>query len=144
MTVVPNVPSVPKEEPNRDYPLYLTTGRVLAHYLTGVQTRNSAALMARNFESFAEIHPETAKKHGIADQTLIKLTTKLGSMIVRCRCTDTIREDTIFVPFHWSGKQNVNRLITGDLDPDCHMPAFKVSAVSAEPLGGANGRSVGK
>ncbi|WP_263706009.1 assimilatory nitrate reductase catalytic subunit NasC [Shouchella tritolerans] len=134
MTVVPNEAPVPKEEPSRDYPLYLTTGRVLAHYLTGVQTRNSASLMARSFESFAEIHPGTAKKHGIADQALIKLTTKQGSMIVRCHFTETIREDTIFVPFHWSGKQNVNRIITGNLDPDCRMPAFKVSSVRAEPL----------
>ncbi|GIN08106.1 assimilatory nitrate reductase catalytic subunit [Shouchella clausii] len=134
MTVVPNDAPVPKEKPSRDYPLYLTTGRVLAHYLTGVQTRNSASLMARNFESFVEMHPETAKKHGIADRTLIKLTTKQGSMIVRCHFTETIREDTVFVPFHWSGKQNVNRIITGNLDPDCRMPAFKVSAVRAEPL----------
>ena len=69
MVVVSNTPVVPKEQPSEEFPLYLTTGRVMSHYLTGVQTRKSSSLAARNFESFMEIHPETAKKFGIQDQS---------------------------------------------------------------------------
>lgn len=59
LSVIPNEPAIPKEKPTADYPLYLTTGRVMSHYLTGVQTRKSSALAARHFESFVEIHPKT-------------------------------------------------------------------------------------
>lgn len=61
-----------KEKPTADYPLYLTTGRVMSHYLTGVQTRKSAALAARHFESFMEIHPQTAATYNIEDRVLVK------------------------------------------------------------------------
>ena len=133
MVVVSNTPVVPKEKPSEEYPLYLTTGRVMSHYLTGVQTRKSSALAARNFESFMEIHPETAKKFAIQDQTLVKIESKRGSIVVRSNWSNTIRQDTVFVPFHWADSQNVNRLVSGDLDPNCKMPGFKVSAVSISP-----------
>jgi assimilatory nitrate reductase catalytic subunit len=133
MVVVSNTPVVPKEKPSEEYPLYLTTGRVMSHYLTGVQTRKSSSLAARNFESFMEIHPETAKKFAIQDQTLVKIESKRGSIVVRSNWSNTIRQDTVFVPFHWADSQNVNRLVSGDLDPNCKMPGFKVSAVSISP-----------
>ncbi len=133
MAAVPNTPVVPKEQLSEEFPLYLTTGRVMSHYLTGVQTRKSSSLAARNFESFMEIHPATAKKFGVEDQLLVKIESKRGSIVVRSKWSETIRQDTVFVPFHWVDSQNVNRLVSDKLDPNCKMPGFKVSAVKVSP-----------
>ncbi|WP_144566124.1 molybdopterin oxidoreductase family protein [Neobacillus bataviensis] len=134
MVVVPNKPVVPKEEVNSEFPLYLTTGRVMSHYLTGVQTRRSPALAARNIESYMEIHPATAMDYQIADHSLVKIDSRRGSITVRSKYSETIRPDTVFVPFHWADSQNVNVLIGGELDPVCRMPGFKLSAVKVSPV----------
>lgn len=134
MVAVPNKPAVAKDEMSDAFPLILTTGRVMSHYLTGVQTRKSAALAARNVEAFMEIHPSTASIYRIEDHTLVKIESKRGSIVVRSKLSETIRRDTVFVPFHWSDSQNVNLLVANDLDPDCRMPGFKVSAVRVSPL----------
>ncbi|NHC40694.1 molybdopterin-dependent oxidoreductase [Bacillus sp. MM2020_1] len=133
MVVVPNIPEVPKEQLSEEFPLYLTTGRVMSHYLTGVQTRKSPALAARNIEPFMEIHPSTAAKFQIWDQSLVKIESRRGSVVVRSKWSETIRHDTIFVPFHWADSQNINLLVSKELDPACKMPGFKVSAVKVRP-----------
>ncbi|MBD1378949.1 assimilatory nitrate reductase catalytic subunit NasC [Metabacillus arenae] len=134
MVTVPNDPVVSKEKTCDEFPLYLTTGRVMSHYLTGVQTRKSASLSARNFESYLEVHPSTAKKYNIQDNVLVKIDSRRGSIVVRSKWSDKIRQDTVFVPFHWADTQNVNRLVAEDLDPACKMPGFKVSAVKVSPV----------
>lgn len=134
LSVIPNEPPVPKEKPTADYPLYLTTGRVMSHYLTGVQTRKSAALAARHFESFMEIHPKTAANYHIEDRVLVKIESPRGSITVRSRWSENVRKDTLFVPIHWSDTQNVNDLIGEALDPDCKMPGFKMCAVRISPI----------
>ncbi|USB31777.1 nitrate reductase [Paenibacillus sp. YPG26] len=117
------------EEVNTEFPLYMTTGRVLAHYLSGVQSRRSASLAARNVESFVEIHPNTAGRYKVRDGELVLLESRRGSAVVRCKVTEHIREDTLFVPMHWGDTQNVNRLTNQALDPFCQMPGFKVCTV---------------
>jgi assimilatory nitrate reductase catalytic subunit len=134
MIAVKNIPEVPKEKPSEDFPLYLTTGRVVSHYLTGVQTRKSSALAARNFESYLEIHPETARKYNIDNNHLVSVSSKRGRIVVRSKWSEKIRQDTVFVPFHWADSQNVNKLVGEELDPSCKMPGFKVSAVNVTPL----------
>lgn len=129
MVAVSNVPIISKDQVSEEFPLYLTTGRVMSHYLTGVQTRKSAALAARNVESHVEIHPTTALKYGIQDEMLVKITSRRGSIVVRSKWSESIRQDTLFVPFHWANSQNVNFLIGKELDPTCRMPGFKLSAV---------------
>ncbi|MDQ8737191.1 nitrate reductase [Paenibacillus sp. LHD-38] len=124
----------PAEQVSGEFPLYLTTGRVLSHYLTGVQTRRSHTLAARSFESFMEIHPATAQKYRIEDDSLIRLESKRGGIVVRSKLTREIREDTVFVPMHWGDIQNVNKITNQALDPTCRMPGFKVCAVNARPL----------
>ena len=131
---VSNTSEIPKEQPCNDYPLYLTTGRIMSHYLTGVQTRKSSALAARNFESYLEIHPETAKKYEIEPNSLVAVTSKRGKIMVRSKISEKIRQDTVFVPFHWAEDQNVNMLVGEDLDPTCKMPGFKVSAVNIKQI----------
>ncbi|MCY8859465.1 assimilatory nitrate reductase catalytic subunit NasC [Bacillus atrophaeus] len=129
LSVIQNEPAVQKEKPTAEYPLFLTTGRVMSHYLTGVQTRKSAALAARHFESFMEIHPKTAEAYNVEDRVLIKIESPRGSIVVRSKWSEQMRPDTIFVPIHWADSQNVNDLIGDDLDPSCKMPGFKVCAV---------------
>jgi len=134
MAVVANKPVVLKESISREYPLYLTTGRVMSQYLTGVQTRKSASLSARNFESYLEIHPKTAQQYNISDSQLVTVESKRGKIVVRSKWSESIRPDTVFVPIHWSGTQNVNQLVGGELDPACRMPGFKVSAIKIQPF----------
>jgi assimilatory nitrate reductase catalytic subunit len=124
----------PSERVSGEYPLYLTTGRVLSHYLTGVQTRRSHSLAAREIESFVEIHPKTAKKYKIVDEMLVHLESKRGNIVVRSKITSDIREDTVFVPMHWGNIQSVNKVTNQALDPTCKMPGFKVCAVHIRPL----------
>jgi len=134
MIPVLNQPEIEKERVDEDYPLYLTTGRVMSHYLTGVQTRISAALAARNIESYIEIHPLSAEKYGIQDKSLVQIDSRRGTIVVRSKVTEDIRPDTVFVPFHWSETQNVNKLIPKELDPTCRMPGFKVCAVRVKSI----------
>ncbi|WP_017812765.1 molybdopterin oxidoreductase family protein [Paenibacillus shenyangensis] len=113
-----------------EYPLILTNGRVLSHYLTGVQTRRSASLAARELENFVEIHPLTARQHHLQDGEWTEIQSAHGRFFVRCRISDQIRPDTLFVPMHWGGTQNVNEATPPELDPYCKMPGFKVTAVA--------------
>ncbi len=124
----------PSEQTSNDFPLYLTTGRVLTHYLTGVQTRRSHSLAARDVESFMEIHPMAAKRYRIEDGELVQLESRRGSIYVRSRYSTDIREDTVFVPMHWGDTQCVNKITNQALDPTCRMPGFKVCAVKVSPL----------
>ncbi len=122
----------PAEEPDAEYPLYLTTGRVLAQYQSGTQTRRVSRLAAMAPEPLAEINPVAARRAGISDGTLLALVTRRGRAVARARLTRDIREDTVFVPFHWGGQSSINRLTNPALDPTSRMPEFKVCAVRLE------------
>ncbi len=124
----------PAEEPDRDYPYFLTTGRVLAHYQSGTQTRRVAALNDAEPEPFAEIHPDVARDAGIVQDGLVRLVTRRGTAEFRVRLDPAIRHDTIFVPFHWSGAGCANLLTNAALDPVSKIPEFKVCAVRLETI----------
>ncbi len=123
----------PAEVPDESFPLYLTTGRVLAHYQSGTQTRRVAPLVEAAPEPFAEIHPRVAKRHGLVDGTAVVLRTRRGSATFTSRITPDIRPDTVFVPFHWPGESSANRVTNDALDPVSRMPEFKVCAVRIDP-----------
>ena len=122
----------PAEEPDEEYPLYLTTGRVLAHYQSGTQTRRVEELNEIAPEPLAEIHPATAGQYGLADGDSVTLTTRRGSADFTVNVTAGIRRDTVFVPFHWPGRHRANNLTNPALDPTSRMPEFKVCAVRIE------------
>jgi assimilatory nitrate reductase catalytic subunit len=121
----------PAEDRDDDYPLYLTTGRLMAHYQSGTQTRRIAALQEVASEPVAEMHPTAARLAGVSDGHHVTLSTRRGTATFRVKVTRAIRDDTVFVPFHWGGAQSVNRLTHAALDPISHMPEFKVCAVRA-------------
>lgn len=121
------------DERSPSFPMLLTTGRVLAHYQSGTQTRRVGKLNAAAPEPSAEMHPDAAERFGLADGATVRLTSARGAASFKTKISRTIREDTIFVPFHWSGGQSANRLTNDALDPISRMPEFKVCAVRAEP-----------
>ena len=120
------------EEPDDEYPLYLTTGRVMNHYQSGAQTRRVKALQEAVPEAYVEIHPTLARRFGIADGDPVTLTTRRGHADVKARFSPHIRQDTLFVPFHWGGAARANLLTNPALDPSSKMPEFKVCAVRIE------------
>jgi assimilatory nitrate reductase catalytic subunit len=128
------------EKPDAEYPFYLTTGRVLAQYQSGTQTRRVRRLVAAGVAQ-AEMHPRAAKRAGFVNGNEITIETRRGRASFRLKTTAAIREDTIFVPFHWPDHQSANRLTNDALDPISRMPEFKVCAARvAVSAGGADSR----
>ncbi|MFI7694058.1 molybdopterin oxidoreductase family protein [Nonomuraea sp. NPDC049655] len=117
------------EEPDADYPVYLSTGRVLSHYQSGAQTRRIASLVRAAPEPFVELHPDLAAQLGVAAGDLVRVSSRRGRSRAVARISDAIRRDTVFMPFHWEG---ANRLTNPALDPVSGMPEFKVCAVRVE------------
>jgi assimilatory nitrate reductase catalytic subunit len=122
------------EEPDDAYPLFLTTGRVLSQYQSGVQTRRVDALLKAAPEPFVEVHPALAQAFGICDGEEVGVGTRRGSIRVKARITHSIRQDTLFIPFHWGGKGCANLLTNPALDPTSRMPEFKVCAARLEAI----------
>jgi assimilatory nitrate reductase catalytic subunit len=122
----------PAEDRDAVYPLFLTTGRVLAQYQSGAQTRRIAPLRELVPEAVAEVHPTTARLARLVDNDRVKLVTRRGTATFRLKVTNSIREDTVFIPFHWGDEQCANRLTNPALDPVSRMPEFKVCAVRVE------------
>jgi assimilatory nitrate reductase catalytic subunit len=125
------------EEPDEAYPYYLTTGRVLAQYQSGAQTRRVAALNNSAPGGFVELHPDTAELESIADGDLVRVVSRRGVVEVPARVVDTIRPDTLFTPFHWAGAARANSATVDALDPISRMPEFKVCAARLEKCGEA-------
>ena len=122
----------PAEEPDHEYPLYLTTGRVMAQYQSGTQTRRVPALMQaspQRLRADSSVHGEhlrdRRRRAGAPDHAARHRT-------VTAQLTPAIRMDTLFVPFHYAGGGRANLLTNPALDPISRMPEFKVCAVRVE------------
>ncbi|MDL4841912.1 molybdopterin oxidoreductase family protein [Aquibacillus rhizosphaerae] len=122
------------EEPCEKYPLRLTTGRVVYHYLSGNQTRRIQFLNDMCPEPYVEVHPITAEKYGIKHDEKILLFTRRGKCNYKVKITEAIREDTVFVPYHFGGDDSINLLTIAALDPMSKMPEFKACAAQIEKL----------
>jgi assimilatory nitrate reductase catalytic subunit len=118
----------PAEPVDDTYPLHLTTGRVAMQYQSGAQTRRIDSLNGTAPQAFVELHPFLAEQLEVQDGERVRVSTRRGEALVRARLTDAIRPDTVFVPFHWAGRQRANLLTSDALDPMSRMPAFKVCA----------------
>jgi assimilatory nitrate reductase catalytic subunit len=120
---------------DEEYPFFLTTGRILAQYQSGAQTRRVKQLVEASPVPFVELHPDMADRLGISEGNEVRVVSRRGEAVVQARLTDTIRYDTVFIPFHWAGKGRANLLTNPALDPLSKMPEFKVCAVRLEPTG---------
>ncbi|MEU3682928.1 molybdopterin oxidoreductase family protein [Streptomyces sp. NPDC030592] len=120
------------EEPDDAYPVLLTTGRVVAQYQSGAQTRRVAELNAAAPGPFVELHPRLAARLGAAEGDPLAVVSRRGRAVAPARITTAIRPDTVFMPFHWPGEGRANTLTNPALDPASRMPEFKVCAVRVE------------
>jgi assimilatory nitrate reductase catalytic subunit len=119
-----------------DFPLFLTTGRVVSQYLSGTQTRRIGALIDQYAEPRAEIHPRLADHYRIQDGDWVTVTTRRDDLTLRAMVVKTIRPDTVFIPYHWPGIRSANRLTHRTLDPRSKIPEFKVSACRIQKSAG--------
>ncbi|NLD75693.1 MAG: molybdopterin oxidoreductase family protein, partial [Acidimicrobiales bacterium] len=119
----------PAEVVDQEYPVWLTTGRVISQYLSGTQTRRIKPLVDQYPEPLCEIHPRLAESLGIADGDVVRVSSRRGSMEAPAKVVATIRPDTVFIPYHWAGRKAANQLTQRALDPVSKIPEFKVSAV---------------
>lgn len=134
--VAPYTP--PAEEVDAEYPLMLTTGRVISQFLSGEQTRRIGPLLDNYPEPRIELHPALAAQLGIADGDWCTAETRRGAVTLQAQVVKTIRPDTIFIPYHWPGRRSVNQLTIAAQDPISKIPEYKVCAVrlrKAEPNG---------
>ena len=122
----------PAELPDADYPFFYTTGRVIFHYLSGNQTRRIGALVENAPEPYCEIHPLAAEKLGVDSGDLLRVRSRRGEIILPAKVTRAIRPDTVFIPYHWGGKQAANQLTIRAYDPISRIPEYKVCAVYVE------------
>ncbi|MFD8521002.1 molybdopterin oxidoreductase family protein [Streptomyces capillispiralis] len=122
------------EEPDEEYPVLLTTGRVVAQYQSGAQTRRVAELNAAAPGPFVELHPRLAERLGVAEGDPVAVVSRRGRAVAPGRITTAIRPDTVFMPFHWAGEGRANTLTNPALDPTSRMPEFKACAVRVEAV----------
>ncbi len=122
----------PAEMPDAEYPFFYTTGRVIFHYLSGNQTRRIGALVENAPEPYVEVHPLLAQKLGLERGDIARLRSRRGEMYLPVKVTRAIRPDTVFVPYHWGGRQAANNLTIRAYDPISRIPEYKVCAVAIE------------
>ncbi len=119
---------VPAEITDDEYPLFLTTGRVLYQYHTGTMTMKCDDLNDRAPESFVEISPKDADTYGIEDGAMIEVASRRGTITARVKVSPMAVTGTVFIPFHFA-KAAANRLTNAALDPVSGIPEYKVCAV---------------
>jgi predicted molibdopterin-dependent oxidoreductase YjgC len=118
----------PAELTDEAYPFYLTTGRVLYQYHTGTMTMKSEGLNDRVPESFVEISHRDARQLGLADGSLVQVSSRRGSIQARLKVSTTAVSGTVFIPFHFA-QAAANTLTHAALDPVSGIPEYKVCAV---------------
>jgi len=109
----------PAEQVDDEYPLYLTTGRVLYQYHTGTMTMKTDGLNDRAPRSFVEMSHRDADRYGVQDGDQVTIASRRGKIQVEVRIQDKAVEGTVFIPFHYA-KGAVNILTNAALDPVRH------------------------
>jgi predicted molibdopterin-dependent oxidoreductase YjgC len=125
--------TAPFEETDREYPLVLTTGRVLAQFHTGTMSRNSKVLEETAPEGFVEVNPNDASNLNITDGELVSVSTRRGSIRIKAKVVSRSKPNIVFIPFHFY-ESCANRLTVDCLDPVCKIPEYKVCACRVEKI----------
>jgi len=123
----------PAEEPDAEYPLVLTTGRVLYHWHGGTMTRRSKGLEEICPEALVEINPIDARALGVNDADLVRVSSRRGQVTARAQVIDRPDQGVVFMTFHFK-EAAANLLTIAALDPIAKIPELKVCAVRVEPI----------
>jgi formate dehydrogenase major subunit len=121
----------PFEQIDDEYPLYMTTGRVLYQYHTGTMTMKTEGLNERAPESFVEMAKADAVKYDLKEGDKVVVSSRRGEITARVKISTKAVGGTIFMPFHFA-QAAANKLTSPALDPDCGIPEFKVCAVKID------------
>jgi predicted molibdopterin-dependent oxidoreductase YjgC len=123
----------PAEEPDEEYPLILTTGRVLEHFHTGTMTRRVEGLDQLEPEERLRIHPADAAVLGLGDGDWSWVASRRGQIRVRAEVTEQVQPGVVFLTFHFAEALG-NVLTNPALDPVAKIPEYKVCAVRVQAL----------
>jgi formate dehydrogenase alpha subunit len=123
----------PAEMPDADYPLVLTTGRVLYQYHTGTMSRRAPGLVEKAPECRVEIAARDAATYDIAEGEQCRVKSRRGELVARALVSTKAVPGTIFIPFHYY-EAAVNKLTIAALDPVAKIPEYKVCAVKIEKV----------
>ena len=118
----------PAEMADDEYPMYLTTGRLLYHYHTGTMTMKTGGLNEIAPECFVEITPKDAGKYDMSDGSLVDIASRRGKIQARIKVSKKAVSGTVFIPFHYA-LAAANRLTNAALDPISGIHEYKVCAV---------------
>jgi len=119
------------EVTSTEYPLLLSTGRIVVQYNSGSMTRRSPSLQERDGELYVEINPQDASELGVRHGDMVKVKTVRGQTEARARITEKVKPGMVFMPFHWQG----TNIITSDaLDPVAKIPEYKIAACRIETM----------
>ncbi|WP_409305106.1 molybdopterin-dependent oxidoreductase [Peribacillus sp. SCS-155] len=127
----------PSEQPNEDYPMWLTTGRLVWHWHTRTKTGRSPYLQMAAQHGYVEINSDDAKRLSIVQGELVRLSSPRGWIEVPARIGDAVQKGLVFVPFHfgsWEKKEAANELTVDYVDPLSKQPTFKQSACKIEKI----------
>jgi predicted molibdopterin-dependent oxidoreductase YjgC len=124
--------SDPVEQPDEEYPLILSTGRVLYHYHSGTMTRRSKPLDWREPSGYVEVNAEDAAAINLENEQSVVIKSRRGTVSTRAIISDRVPPGTIFLAFHW--REAPANILTQDhtLDPVAKIPEYKISAVRLE------------
>ncbi|WP_311243549.1 molybdopterin oxidoreductase family protein [Microbacterium sp. WCS2018Hpa-23] len=114
--------------------LNLVTGRLLEQYQSGAQTRRIPELTEKRPALVAQLHPATARRHGIGEGDGIRISNSRGALQARAELTHDIRPDTVFLPFHYPDAESANLLTSDQVDPHSAMPEFKRALVQVRAV----------
>jgi len=116
------------ESVDEEYPMYLTTGRVIYQYHTGTMTRKSPGINEQAPECFVEISNNDAEKYGFKDRAMVDISSRRGNINARLKISEKAVDGTLFIPFHFA-EAAANKLTNAELDPISGIPEYKVCAV---------------
>lgn len=121
----------PAELPDEEYPMVLTTGRLLEHWHTGSMTRRSSTLDALEPEAIAGLNRWDMKRLGIEPGDKVTVTTRRGEITLKARRDADVSEGMVFIPFCFE-EAAANRLTNPQLDPMGKIPEYKFCAAKLE------------
>jgi predicted molibdopterin-dependent oxidoreductase YjgC len=123
----------PAELPDDEFPLTLTTGRLMFHFHTGTMTRRSEKLHQEVPQAYVEMHPSDAERIGLNGGGRVRVSSRRGQIELAALVTEGIKPGVVFIPFHFA-EAAANVLTNSALDPIAKIPEYKVCAVSVEPV----------